>query len=310
MRAVERSTVFVWNIHIVSPHQAAGAVLFADISGSTQLFETLGDERAAACVGRSLAILARECADCGGRLIRTTGDGALCLFETADAALRASCLMQEKTDQQQELGESGPGIHIGCHFGPVLESAGDLYGDAVNLAARVAGLAKAGQIITTADTVALLSPALAERTRKLDLVPVKGKRAAVTIFEFLWRDSDDITALGTRTEHGRAARLLLAYEGREWCFEGPGELSFGRDSACDVVVGSRRASRRHARIERRRDKFVLTDQSSNGTWVQFAREDEVVVLRREELLLRASGLIGFGHSPNDGQDAPVAFSCE
>jgi class 3 adenylate cyclase len=293
----------------MSPHQVAGAVLFADISGSTRLFETLGDELAAACVGRSLGILARVCADCGGRVIRTTGDGALCLFDTADAALRASRLMQEKTEQQQELSGPGPGIHIGCHFGPVLESAGDVYGDAVNLAARVAGLAKAGQIITTADTVELLSPALAQSTRKLDRVPVKGKREAVTIFEFLWRDSEDLTALGTRTEHGRAARLVLKYEGREWRFEGPGELTFGRDSACDVVVGGRKASRRHARIERRRDKFVLADQSANGTWVQFAGEDEAVVVRREELLLRASGLIGFGHSPTDGQDAPVAFSC-
>ena len=299
----------VWNIHIMSPHQAAGAVLFADISGSTRLFETLGDERAAAWVGRDLAILARVCTDCGGRVIRTTGDGALCLFETADAALRASHLMQEKIDQQHELGEAGPGIHIGCHFGPVLESDGDLYGDAVNLAARVAGLAQAGQIITTADTVAMLSPGLAARTRRLDLVPVKGKRAAVAIYEFLWRDSEDITALGTRTEHGRAAHLVLRYEGREWRFEGPGELSLGRDIACDVVVGGRKASRRHAHIERRRDKFVLADHSANGTWVQFTGEDEVVVVRREELLLRASGLIGFGHSPGDGQDAPVAFSC-
>ena len=291
------------------PQQAARAVLFADISGSTRLFETLGDEEAAACVGRSLAILARVCADCGGRVIRTTGDGALCLFATADAALRASRLMQEKTDQQQELGGPGPGVHIGCHFGPVLENAGDLYGDAVNLAARVAGLAQAGQIITTADTVAMLSPGLAERTRRLDRVPVKGKLAPVTIYEFLWRDSEDITALGTRTEHGRAAHLVLRYEGREWRFEGPGELSLGRDIACDVVVGGRKASRRHARIERRRDKFVLADHSANGTWVQFMGEDEVVVVRREELLLRVSGLIGFGHSPGDGQDAPVAFSC-
>jgi class 3 adenylate cyclase len=299
----------VWNIHVMSPHQAAGAVLFADISGSTRLFETLGDERAAAWVGRSLAVLARVCTDCGGKVIRTTGDGALCLFETADAALRASHLMQEKIAQQHELGEAGPGIHIGCHFGPVLESDGDLYGDAVNLAARVAGLAQAGQTLTTADTVAMLSPEVAERTRTLDLVPVKGKRAAVAIYEFLWRDSEDVTALGTRTGLERAARLVLRYEGREWCFEGPGELSLGRDHGCDVVVVGRKASRRHAHIECRRDKFVLADHSSNGTWVQFSGEEEVVVLRREELLLRASGLIGFGHSPVDEQDAPAIFSC-
>jgi len=294
----------------MSSHHAARAILFADISGSTRLFETLGDQQAAERVGRSLTMLARVCEDCGGRVIRTNGDGALCLFETADAALRASRLMQEKTDEHQELSESCPGIHIGCHFGPVLENAGDLYGDAVNLAARVAGLAKVGQIITTADTVAKLSAAFAERTRKLAHVPVKGKQAAVTIFEFLWRDWEDLTDYGTRTDHGRVVRLVLKYEGREWRFEGPGELSFGRDGACDVVVGDRKASRQHARVERRRDKFVLTDHSFNGTWVQFAGEAEVVVLRREELMLRASGFIGLGHSPGDGQGAPVLFSCD
>jgi len=294
----------------MTSHHGSRAILFADISGSTRLYETLGDQQAAERVGRSLTMLARVCEDCGGRVIRTNGDGALCLFETADAALRASRLMQEKTDEHQELSESCPGIHIGCHFGPVLENAGDLYGDAVNLAARVAGLAKVGQIITTADTVAKLSAAFAERTRKLAHVPVKGKQAAVTIFEFLWRDWEDLTDYGTRTDHGRVVRLVLKYEGREWRFEGPGELSFGRDGACDVVVGDRKASRQHARVERRRDKFVLTDHSFNGTWVQFAGEAEVVVLRREELMLRASGFIGLGHSPGDGQGAPVLFSCD
>ena len=294
----------------MTPTHTTGTVLFVDISGSTRLYETLGDERALACVSRSLAMLALACKDCGGKVIRTTGDGALCLFETADAALRAACLMQEKTDEQQEPGEPGLGIHIGCHFGPVIESGGDLYGDTVNLAARVAGLAKVGQIITTADTIGMLSPALTERGRKLDRVPVKGRQEEVTIFEFVWQDSDELTAFGTRPDYRRALRVVLKYEGREWRFEGPGELSFGRDGTCDVVVGDRKGSRRHARLERRRDKFVLADHSSNGTWVRFAGEVEEVVLRREELMLRARGLIGFGHSPIDGQGTPVEFSCE
>jgi class 3 adenylate cyclase len=286
------------------------ATLFVDLSGSTRLYETLGDERALAVVHRLLSMLARVCEDCGGRVVKNTGDGAMCMFETADAALRASRLMQEKTEEQREPGEPGLGIHIGCHFGPVLEKGGDLYGDAVNLAARVAGLAKVSQIITTEDTVARLSPALAARARQLPRVPVKGKQKTVTIFEFLWQpDTEDLTALGTRTDHSRVARLVLRYEGREWRFEGPGELSIGRDGACDIVVGDRKASRQHARIERRRDKFVLADHSSNGTWVRFAGEAEEVVLRREELMLRASGVIGLGHSPADGEGSPVEFTC-
>lgn len=294
----------------MSPSPANCAVLFVDISGSTRLYETLGDHEALERVGRTMTMLSRVCADCGGKVIKTAGDGAMCMFETADSALRASRLMQEKTAEQLEPGTPGLGIHIGCHFGPVLESAGDLFGDTVNLAARVAGLAKVGQIITTEDTVARLSAALAERARMLDGVPVKGKRKAVTIFEFLWQDTDDLTAMSTRIDQGRAASLALGYEGRNWRFEGPGELTFGRDAACDVVVGDRKASRLHGRLERRRDKFVLIDQSSNGTWVKFDGESEVVVLRREELMLRGSGLIGVGHSPVDGEGAPVTFSCQ
>jgi len=292
------------------PSKATCAVLFVDISGSTRLYETIGDEQALARVGGLLAMLFKVCADCAGRVIKTAGDGAMCKFDTADAALRASRLMQEKTAEQVEPGAPGLGIHIGCHFGPVLENAGDLFGDTVNLAARVAGLAKSGQTITTADTVAKLSPALAERARMLDGVPVKGKRKAVMIYEFLWQDSDDLTALSTRIDQGRAAHLALSCEGRTWRFEGPGDLTLGRDGTCDITVGDRKASRLHARVERRRDKFVLVDNSSNGTWVQITGETEVVVLRREELMLRASGLIGLGHSPADGQGAPVKFSCE
>ena len=296
----------------MNPTHATLAVMFVDVSGSTRLYETIGDERALARVGLSLTLITRVCEDCGGRVVKTMGDGAMCVFESADLALRAARLMLEKTAQQQEPGEPALGIHVGCHYGPVLEKAGDVYGDTVNLAARVAGFAKVGQIITTEDTCRMLSPELAGRTRRLLSVPVKGKQDAVAIWEFLWRESEDLTQFVTGTDHGRAVQLTLRYEGREWRYDGPGELEFGRDAACDVVVADRKASRKHARIERRRDKFILSDHSSNGTWVRFTGEPEGIVLRREELILRASGVICFGHvlGEGDGDGAPVEFTCE
>jgi adenylate cyclase len=295
----------------MTPTHTTLAVLFVDVSGSTRLYETIGDERALGRVDRSLAMIARVCEDCGGRVVKTMGDSAMCVFETADAALRASRLMLEKNDEQQDPGEPGLGIHVGCHFGPVLESAGDVFGDTVNLAARVAGIAKIGQIITTADTAARLSPELAARARTLHAMPIKGKQEAVVICELLWQEAADLTVYGTTSpDQGRAARLMLRYESREWRFEGPGELSFGRDGGCDIVVTDPKASRHHARIERRRDRFVLADQSSNGTWVRFDGETDGIVLRREELMLRASGIICFGHVLAEGEGAPVEFACE
>ena len=62
-------------------------------------------------------------------------------------------------------------------------------------------------------------------------------------------------------------------------------LTLGRDQQNDVMIADRKASRLHARIERRRDKFVLIDHSSNGTYVTVEGEPELA-LRREELVLR------------------------
>ena len=84
-------------------------------------------------------------------------------------------------------------------------------------------------------------------------------------------------------------------------------IVLGRDLACELVVAGHMASRQHARIERRRDKFFLVDQSTNGTFVAFANAPEVV-LRREELMLRGSGRIGFGHSVELPDTETVAFT--
>jgi predicted component of type VI protein secretion system len=86
-------------------------------------------------------------------------------------------------------------------------------------------------------------------------------------------------------------------------------VTLGRDASCDIVIGDRKTSRQHARIEKRRDKFVLADHSSNGTYVAIAGEAEVC-LRREEVMLRGHGRIGLGHRTTDAEATVVAFSCE
>jgi predicted component of type VI protein secretion system len=67
------------------------------------------------------------------------------------------------------------------------------------------------------------------------------------------------------------------------------------------------ASRVHARIERRRDKFFVIDQSTNGTFVNFAGEGEIV-LRREEVMLRGEGRIAFGHTLAESTEETVDFA--
>ncbi len=287
------------------------AVLFVDISGSTRLYEELGDAQALARVESCLRLLQRASDELRGRVIKTTGDGLMCAFTEPEAALQAARAMQVRVLEQTGLGGPALGIHVGCHYGAVMESAGDLYGDCVNVAARVAGLAKVGQIITTSEAVGRLSDLVQEKVRLLDRVAVKGKRDPVEIYEFVWQDSEELTTLGTRFAEDRVPRLKLCFGERELWFDGSGggAVTIGRDASCDIVIGDRKTSRQHARIEKRRDKFVLADHSSNGTFVAIAEEPEVC-LRREEVMLRARGRIGLGHRTTDAEATVVEFTCE
>lgn len=287
------------------------AILFVDISGSTQLYEELGDAQALARVETCLRLLQAVTEELAGRVVKSTGDGLMCAFDDAPAALQAARGMQLRVFEQHALGGPALAIHVGCHYGPTLESGGDFYGDAVNVAARVAGVAKVGQIIATQDVVVRLDRSLREKTRMLDRVAVKGKREPVEIHELVWQDAEELTMLGTRLTEERVPRLRLAFGGRELWFDGSGKgaVTLGRDATCDIVLDDRKASRQHAKIERRRDKFVLADHSSNGTFVQIAGEAEIG-LRREELVLRRRGRIALGHRTGDPEASVVAFSCE
>jgi class 3 adenylate cyclase len=286
-------------------------VLFVDISGSTRLYEELGDAQALARVESCLRLLQRAADEFQGRVIKTTGDGLMCAFAEADAGLQAARAMQVRVLEQSALGGPALGIHVGCHYGAVVESAGDLYGDSVNVAARVAGLAKVGQIITTSEAVARLGASTREKVRLLDRVAVKGKREPVEIYEFVWQDSEELTTLGTRFAEDRVPRLKLVFAERELWFDGAGggSVTLGRDAICDIVIGDRKTSRQHAKIEKRRDKFVLADHSSNGTYVAIAGEPEVC-LRREEVMLRSRGRVGLGHRTTDAEATVVEFFCE
>ena len=286
------------------------AVLFADVSGSTRLYETLGDERALAAVGRCLALARSACDGYGGRVIKTIGDELMATFSTADGAAQAAADLQARICAEPVLDSQRLRMRIGFHFGPALAGAdGDVYGDSVNLAARLVGVAHGGQIITSAATAAALSPWLRARTRELAALTLKGKQHDISVFEFVWEDaSDDLTTLSTRV-HATATRLRVRHGGRELVLgEERGTVSLGRDPQNDVVIADRMASRMHARIERRRDRYVLVDHSSNGTFLSIAGEPEVP-LRREEFMLHGQGHISFGHAYAKDPSETVEFFC-
>ena len=285
------------------------AVLFADVSGGTRLYEKLGNAQALVAVARCLDLVRAVCEGRSGRVVKTIGDEAMTVFRSVDETAEAAAEVQAKLAELAPVGGTRLAMRIGFHLGPAIEAEGDVFGDCVNVAARMVALAKAGQVITSSETVAALSPWLRSRFRELDSLTVKGKAQDVRICELLWQESaDELTALSTRPKSQPAKMWLRLGEREIELTESQDALTLGRDLQCDVVIGDKMASRMHARIERRRDKFVLVDQSSNGTYVTVDGEKEILV-RREELVLRGRGQICFGHAAQAGTSDVLTFSC-
>jgi len=145
--------------------------------------------------------------------------------------------------------------------------------------------------------------------RALDQLHVKGRQKEIDVYELPWKHSEDMTTMASvppeELQQKPRVRLRLTHNGREIVFGSRQDvIRFGREVSADVVVSDRKASREHARIERRRDKFVLVDVSSNGTFLTFRGEQEMPV-RREEIVLHGHGSISFGH-PYAADPAEVA----
>lgn len=287
-------------------------VLFADVSDSTRLYESIGDTLAFGNVREVIGLLKGITDAFGGRVVKTIGDGLMCAFPVADAAASAAGEMQRQIAQRPPLKDGKKlTIRVGFHFGPVILDGEDVFGDSVNVAARMSGLAFAGQAITTGETVAALSPQMREIVRRLDALPVKGKVEEVEVHELLWQASSDRTVIPGRAAPAPAPavgpRIRLVHRGKEQTFKD--SIFIGRDATGNhLVVASNMASRRHAKIELRGSKFVLVDQSSNGTFVTLGNNAEMR-LRREEAILYGSGVIALGQSAAAAGDEVVEFQC-
>lgn len=289
--------------------QTEMVVLFADIAGSTKLYDTLGDAQAKTLIDECLGIMRGVVARYAGRVIKTIGDEVMCVLPDADSGHLAAADMQLKVAALPAVSSVKRAIRVGFHVGPVIEESSDVFGDTVNMAARMAGFAKGMQIITTLATVERLSPALRSSTRKIAALSVKGKGDDIEVCEVIWQAGEDLTmATASIAPALTQTKLHLTHGASELVLEqANATVLLGRDAGCQIVLADRKASRVHARIERRRDKFFLVDQSSNGTFVTFAGEAEIT-LRREEVMLRGQGRIAFGHSIGESSEETVTFT--
>ena len=292
------------------------AVLFADVSDSTKLYEAIGDTAAFSNVREVVGMLKGIAEAFSGRVVKTIGDGVMCTFPDADGCVSAAGEMQRQIAQRPPM-KNGKQltIRVGFHYGPVIEEGEDVFGDSVNIAARMSSLALAGQAVTDIDTIGAMSSSLRDSMRQINSIPVRGKAEEIEVYELMWQASADRTLIPGRpagptifTSRPAAGgpRKTLFYRGREVVARDT--VFLGRDGSNTIFVMDPMAARRHAKIELRGAKFVLMDQSSNGTFVTFGGNPEIT-LKREEVILQGSGIIAFGHSSQEAGSETVHFDC-
>ena len=277
-------------------------ILFADVSGSTRLFETKGDVEARRLIALVLDALSAICVQHGGRVIKTIGDEIMCTLPTAMAGVMAACDMQRKMSRDVNFLRENLAVRIGFHHGNALEENDDVFGDAVNVAARMTSLAKREQIVTTAATVNGLSGPRFPETRGLGRARVSGKLLPIEIVDVVWQeDTSGMTMVQSTIRMGDVAapvgaKLTLRHRGRVIeLTENSEPFMMGREASNGLQVEADWVSRTHAQIEYKRGHFVITDRSTNATYVTVGQEPELR-LHRDELHLRGAGTISMGQA--------------
>lgn len=289
-------------------------VVFADLVGSTSMFERLGDETASRFVTQLVGALSRVFEQHSGRVVKLLGDGLFVVFPHEGDAL-AACISIQKRFLEKPIRAGGSGapvqMQMGIESGEVVEIDGDCFGDTVNSAARLADLAGAAQILTTQSVWSALGPLQQSSLRSLGPMHLRGRAEASHVYRVEWQTGrdEDATMMGRSMASSVSPQVLELVAGDQTVQIDATSLaiSIGRGAGASLALNDPRVSRMHAMLEWRGGQFVLSDASSYGTWVYFGNQSDAVVLRRTECYLVGSGQISAGCERKDGSPL-ISFS--
>lgn len=294
-------------------------VVFADLTSSTGVFETLGNAKATQAITRLTDWLGKVCVAKGGKVVKNLGDGVLMVFAHSTEAVDAVAEMQRMHTERIKAWPDNLKMHlqIGLAQGEVIAQAGDFFGDAVNLASRLSDLSGPDQILASSAVINQLSADTLVRFRSLGAMAIRGRIENCMVYQVEWQSevlSDFFTVPAGLTPSPfsptapQAGLIGLSWLDLSATFA-PTQLPIhiGRVAEAQFVVNDPRVSRLHARITWRTGKFCLEDVSSYGTWVRFAGSDAIVALRRQECLLLGEGEIALGAPFEDFSVPTVSF---
>ncbi len=287
-------------------------VLFADISGSTRLYELMGDQLAEELISTTLKQLSSIIEKNNGNIIKSIGDELMCRFPSGDDAITAAKKMHEflaeKTAPSREYKLT---IRVGAHHGPVIENDSDIFGDSVNIAARVTALARAGKTLITAYTYNQLSDLHKKYCRHFIQTTVKGKEQPIDVYDVTWEQTDELTRIvGQSTASASKNALTLRYSDNVLKLSSLTltNAKLGRGSSCDMIIPSPQASREHCSIEYNRGKFIFTDHSANGSYLRHNQAE--LFFHQERIPLLGKGQISLGEPSADNFEFILEYSID
>jgi hypothetical protein len=238
-----------------------------------------------------------------GRVVKSLGDGLLCSFREKDQAVLAGLAMTDEAPRHELE------VRTGIHCGEVVQDADDIFGDAVNTAARIAALAKPTEILISRDMVDALPPFMRSMVRPVKPVAVKGKREPIELYAMLTGDLSQTLSPLTITDlpvMSASASLEITFGDKSWTLDADSELTIGRDPTNGLVIASQHVSRLHARLFHRQEKFILVDHSANGTYLVPERGSKLHLLR-EEALVNGTGRVYPGADPETTETEPLHY---
>jgi class 3 adenylate cyclase len=287
------------------------AVIFAELIGAAELYAHANDAAAHEAISACADKLGQAAAATRARVVKRIGGRLLLLADNPESAARTAVALQVAAGQfPAAVNGTRLGLGVGFHYGPVIQNEADVFGDTVNMAARLVEQAARGQILLDADTAKDLDPFYRGSIRRLYSVQLKGVPEEISLCEIVWRADEPATfcPFDPVSEPSRA-KLKLVYRGHTLVLRRIVEaVTMGRDPGCKLVIEDEHASRQHCTLHRRHDHFVLADNSTNGTFVQVEGEEEIM-LQRDELTLRKRGWISFGQ-PRRADGESLQFVCD
>jgi adenylate cyclase len=296
-------------------------IVFADLTGSTGIYEALGNAKAADVVTQTTHWIGTLSRSRGGQVIKYLGDGVLLAFVDNAAAVQTVTEMQRLHNERINswpANMKSMKIKVGLSRGEVVQQDGDCFGDVVNVAARLSDLSGADQILCTESVIEQLPFDTDIRYRNLGPMNIRGKMEPMVVYRIEWQrevQTDYFTmqaGLDTMapSEAYQSSSLRLTWADQTMTIDvSDMPLFLGRGNDAKFLVNDPRVSRLHARIEQRGDVFVLADVSSYGTWVRFAGSNSALALRRQECVLLNRGEIALGASFEDYSVPTVSFTC-